>query len=324
MRLRPACLTLLVLTGPVRAADAPAWDSRLFDYPRPARLEVEESTPTDAHVNFLLRPPRVDPKAPVRAGGPATRRTVGDTDVVHLRFRNAEGSIVTALMCTPAKARGPFPVVIAVHGFLSNKTQVCYQMAPAFTKRGYAVLAADMPCHGERPGNPPEFVIISDPVRSYINFRDAVVTVRQLIDLAEERSDIDGSRGAVLAGYSMGSWISSIAGSADRRVAAMVLMVGGTPVFPAESVRQPRGAALDPSLALPAFAGRPVLLLNGRNDRLVPPDWAERLFAACREPRQQTWYDSGHFLPARAYEDAADWVARNTAPVRPETRPAGR
>lgn len=324
MRYRPACLTVLMITGLVRAADAPAWDSRLFDYNRPARLEVEESTPADAHVNFLLRPPRVDPQTPVRAGGPATRRAVGDVDVVHLRFRNAEGSIVTALLCTPAKARGPLPVVIAVHGFLSNKTQVCYQMAPAFSRRGFAVLAADMPCHGERPGNPPDFVKVSDPVASYANFRDAVVTVRQLIDLAEERSDLDCSRGAALAGYSMGSWISSIAGSADKRVAAMVLMVGGTPVFPAEAVRQPRGAALDPCLALPSFAGRPVLLLNGRNDRMVPPDWAERLFAACREPRDQTWYDSGHLLPARAYEDAAEWLARRMAALRPGTRPAGR
>jgi len=324
MRYCTAPLIVLLMTGVTAAADGPAWDARLFDYRRPAHLEVEESTPADAHVQFLLRPPRIDPKTPLRPGGPATRRAVGDVDVVRLCFRNAEGSVVPALLCTPAKAKGPFPLVIAVHGFMSNKTQVCYQVAPAFSRRGYAVLAADMPCHGERPGNPQDFVDMADLVRSYVNFRDAVVTIRQLIDLAEERPDIDHKAGVVLLGYSMGSWISSVTGAADKRVSALVLMVGGTPAFAAEAVRQPRGAALDPRLAMAAFAGRPVLMLNGRNDRLVPPDWAERLFAACREPRRQIWYDSGHFLPARAFEDAADWAVSQTAPLRSATRPAGR
>src|SRR5204862_6791531 len=57
------------------------------------------------------------------------------------------------------------------------------------------------------------------------------------------------------------------------------------------------------------FAGRPILMLNGKEDRIVPPDAARLLFDLAPEPKQQRWYDSGHPLPAKAFEDAAAWAA---------------
>ena len=148
-------------------------------------------------------------------------------DITRLRFRGVEDEIVTALLCTPADQTGPFPLVVAVHGLGSNKAQVRGQVAPALAKRGFAVLAPDRPLHGERPGRPHALFERKDFVGAIRNHRQAVINVRQMIHVAQTLPEVDAARGIVFVGYSMGSWIGSIAGAADGRVVAMVLMVGG-------------------------------------------------------------------------------------------------
>jgi dienelactone hydrolase len=289
------------------------WDANWFRYDRPDRLVVEESTPTADQVKFWHRPRQADPDAPEPADtGPARPLTVGPLDIVHLRFKDADGQIVPALLCTPHGQKGPFPVVIATHGYTSNKAQVCAQVAPMLVQRGFAVLAADMPCHGERPGQPADVMDKTNPLNACQLYRRAVIDDRQLIDLAEQRKDLDTSRGVILVGYSMGSWISSVAGPADDRVKAMVLMVGGATIIPPIALLVPQVAATDPRLAIPHFAGRPILMLNGRQDVIVNANMTQLLWDAAPQPKEQLWYDSGHLLTERAYADAADWVAKIT------------
>lgn len=310
----------------VRGADEekPAkngWDRQLFDYVSPAKLVVEETTPNKAQVNFWLRPPQVETAdaAEPKAAGPAQPVTMGNVNIVHLRFKDALGDIVPAMLCTPHDRPGPFPLVIAIHGLTSNKAQVCAQVMPSLVKHGYAVLAADLPCHGERRGNPMTMIDASDPERGFQLYRKAVIDVRQLIDLAAQRKDLDTKNGVVLAGYSLGSWVSSIAGPSDDCVKAMVLMVGGALDIAKDLLASPKPAATDPRLSLAHFAGRPLLLLNGKTDNIVLPDWSKRLFAAAPQPKKQVWYDSGHLLPQEAYDDAANWIAEGSV----EKRKAG-
>lgn len=294
-------------TRPSKAENG--WDAKWFAYERPSKMIVEETTPTPDQVNFWKRPKQADPDAPaLTASGPAVPMTVGEADVLHLRFKDVDGDIVPALLCKPHGKKGPFPIVIATHGFGSNKAQVCAQVGPELIKRGFAVLAADMPYHGERPGEPGQIINKSDWLKSYKNWRQAVIDDRQLIDLAEQRHDLDTSRGIVLAGYSMGSWISSVVGPADDRVKAMVLMVGGATDLPATALRIPQVAATDPRLSIQHFAGRPILMLNGRNDWIVSANMTKLLWDAAPQPKEQRWYDSGHLLPAEAYSDAAKWI----------------
>ena len=56
-------------------------------------------------------------------------------------------------------------------------------------------------------------------------------------------------------------------------------------------------------------------MLNGKRDPTMTPEMGKRLFAAAVDPKEQRWYDSGHLLPTKAYEDAARWVARTWADV---------
>jgi dienelactone hydrolase len=257
-----------------------------------------------------MRPAQVRVKAgelkPTKT--PAKPRAAGDMDVVHVRFADAEGDVVPALLCTPRGKKGPFPVVVALHGLTSHKAQVCAQVAPALVEKGFAVLAPDLPRHGERPGDPRSVVGMQDPGQSMRLFRQAVVDVRQLIDFAETRPDLDTSNGVVLAGYSMGSWVSSVVGPADERVRAMVLMVGGAHETHPAALLIPQVAATDPRLAIAHFAGKPVLMLCGKHDHVVTPQMSRRLYEAAREPKELIWYDCGHLLTPEAYRKAAQWV----------------
>ena len=176
-------------------------------------------------------------------------------------------------------------------------------------------MAPDLPRHGERPGEPLS-VLDANPLKTFPIARRAVNDVRQCIDLAESRPELDTRNGVTLLGYSLGSWIDSVVGPSDDRVKAMVLMVGGALDIPAAAMLLPQVAATDPRLAIAHFTGRPLLLLNGRQDHTVGRDMADRLFAACPEPKKQLWYDCGHLLTPEAYEDAAKWVAE-VASVKP-------
>jgi dienelactone hydrolase len=301
-----------VIAGPPTTQRAPAvngWNASAFDYARADDLVVERTTPTAAQVDFKSRPPQVADEPAVLNTTPGAKPvTVGPVDITRLRFKGFEDEMVTALLCTPTGKKGPFPLVIAVHGLKSNKAQVVGQIAPALAKQGFAVLAPDMPLHGERPGRPQGLWETKDFVGAIRRHRQAVINVRQTIDVAEQLPEVDVSQGVILAGYSMGSWIHSIAGPADPRVRAMVLMVGGATEL-AHTRLIPALAAADPQLALANFAPRPVLMLNAKKDATVTPEMGKRLFAAAAEPKEQRWYDSGHLLPAKAYDDAARWIA---------------
>jgi dienelactone hydrolase len=295
---------------PVRAGVENGWNPTFFEYDRTSPAEFVVATPTAQQVAFAGRPPELKAVAAPAADRQPSPVTVGPVDVLHVTFKNAAGAWVPALLATPAGKAGPFPLVVAIHGLRSNKAQVLAQVGPAMAKRGHAVLAVDMPLHGERPGDPNS---IGDPkrmVQTYLAYHQAIVDVRRAIDVAERLPQVDAGRGVVLAGYSMGSWISSVAGPADERVRAMVLMVGGARALPPAVAGMPMAMAVDPRLAIAHFVGRPVLMLNGLHDVVVGRDLSDRLFGAAAEPKARKFYDCGHLLTADAYEDAAEWVAK--------------
>jgi dienelactone hydrolase len=230
-------------------------------------------------------------------------------NILRLRFRDLEGADVPALLVTPRDRQGPFPVVIALHGLRSNKAQVVAQVAPTLVKQGFAVLAPDLPSHGERPGEAAKMFDQKD-IRAFVHrCRQAILDVRLCIDLAESRPELDTKNGVIMVGYSMGAIFESVVGPADPRVKAMCLMVGGTVDFPPVFAMVPQIAALQPQLAIAHFAGRPLLMLNATADHVITKEMADRLYMAAPDPKEQIWYDSGHRLPDTAYQRCADWVA---------------
>jgi dienelactone hydrolase len=316
-----ASVALAGVAGPL-FADPPAtrastqptggngWDGSLFNYKTSPRV-VEETTPTRDQVDWHGQPAKLPANlaAPVATKGPVKPLVYGTMNITRLRFRDVEGADVPALLVTPNDRPGPFPVVIALHGLRSHKAQVVAQVAPTLVKQGFAVLAPDLPLHGERPGNPGAMFDQKD-LRAFVaRVRQAIVDARLCIDVAEQRPDLDTRHGVILVGYSMGALFDTVVGPTDRRVKAMCLMVGGTVEFPPVMAMVPQFAALQPQLAIPHFAGRPLLMLNGTQDHVITREMSERLYAAAPQPKEQIWYESGHLLPEAAYEQCARWVA---------------
>lgn len=281
---------------PVSAAE-PAWSPNVYDYDRPARFEVREAPESERG----------------RFAGSVQRRFV---------FRGVKGQDVPVLVTLPP-GPGPFPAVVLVHGFCSSKEQVTLHVGRALLARGFACVAADLPLHGERPGPPAGLFVEDNLARTRDQVVQAVIEIRQAVDFAETRRELDTSKGVGLVGYSMGGWLAALVAGAERRVNALVLMV---PVSEAARLDGPvksaagRGKALlerykdlRPTGAIARLSPRPVLILAGQRDLYLPKEAAETLRAAALDPRELRIYDAGHILPDQAVQEAAQWLADRRA-----------
>jgi len=77
--------------------------------------------------------------------------------------------------------------------------------------------------------------IEADPAATRGHVIQAVMDVRQVMDLAESRKELETSKGIFVVGYSMGGWIAALTGGADRRASAMVLMVPVSEAAPVDT-----------------------------------------------------------------------------------------
>ena len=88
-----------------------------------------------------------------------------------------------------------------------------------------------------------------------------------------------------------GRWDLLIAGSAHPAVEAIRKQ------FPdAGPIRQAM-TYLEPTQFIGHLAPRPLLMVNGRQDQIVPPESGQALFQAACEPKEIVWYDGGHIPP---------------------------
>ena len=229
----------------------------------------------------------------------------------------AEREHVPAILLVPDGARGSRPGALLLHGFTSRKERMAEGIGRALLARGVATLAIDLPLHGAREGSIDE-ISLRNPLQLIGAWRLASSEVRLSLDYLTQLAVVDARRLA-LVGYSLGSFLAVVAAADDDRVRAMVLASGGdlperTPF--AALVR----AAADPTRSVRKFAGRPLLMVNGRYDRTVTSAQAERLFEAAREPKEIHWYNGGHWPPPHAIEFAAEWLSTRLGDVRSGSR----
>ena len=218
----------------------------------------------------------------------------------------AEKEHVPAILLVPDGVRGSRPGALLLHGFTSRKERMAEGIGRALLARGVATLSIDLPLHGAREGSIDE-LSLRNPLQLIGAWRLAVTEVRLSLDYLTQLAVVDAGRLA-LVGYSLGSFLSVVAAADDDRVRAMLLASGGdlpdrTPF--AALVR----AAADPLRSVRKFAGRPLLMVNGRYDRTVTSAQAERLYEAAREPKEIHWYNGGHWPPPNAIDFGATWLA---------------
>lgn len=223
------------------------------------------------------------------------REETDEWTVHHLTYDSAKGGRVPALLGIPKDGEAPYPLVVLQHGLTGNKDAGYMRGYTAeLARQGYATLRIDAQYHGERAREEDKgkFMEIFYALLMDGGWVQTIADQRRGIDYCESRDEIDCERIGYI-GISMGAMMGGTTSGVDERIDAAVLVIGGA--FGAQA--NERAYPVDPATFIPLMSPRPVLMLNGKNDDLVKPASAERLFAAAKEPKRIVWYDTSHWVP---------------------------
>jgi predicted esterase len=215
------------------------------------------------------------------------------------------GARVPAALLLPTVAAS-VPAALLLHGYSASKDLMLESAGRALLRHGVASLAIDLPMHGERD-EPVDDSLFRNPLGLMRHWQSALEECRLALRYLEERPEIDGAR-LSLIGYSLGAYLGAIVAAREPAVRALVLAAGGDLPAGIPFAAMIR-AVVDPLRAVRKLAGRPLLMVNGRTDRTIRPDQAERLYAAANEPKEIRWYDGGHYIPPAAIDGAMAWLA---------------
>lgn len=236
-----------------------------------------------------------------------SERAVPGGKRILLGFRTGDESIPAILQLPDVHDEAPpVPAALLLHGYSSNKERLADSAGKALLALGVATVAIDLPLHGERATELNSFSQ-RNPLELVQLWRLGLAECTTALRYMCARPEIDVERLGIV-GYSMGSFLSVIAASQHQEFRAVVLAAGGD--LPTNT---PFGSlirmAADPIRAVRRLDGRPLLMINGRHDRTVTPDQAERLYAAANQPKELRWFPTGHTLRVDAIEFSAKWLA---------------
>jgi pimeloyl-ACP methyl ester carboxylesterase len=186
--------------------------------------------------------------------------------------------------------------VLLLHGTDADRTQLALE-AHLLARNGYGVLLFDWPGHGESGGE----VTWDEQERAALG---------AALDFAARARGVDAERIGVFA-FSRGTMIAIQVAARDRRVAALVVEGAYADAddelghqfrhwsvlsqWPARWAARWLGMRPDerrPRDVIGDIAPRPVFIIAGTADEIVPPDQSRALFDAAREPKAW-WLISG-------------------------------
>jgi len=213
---------------------------------------------------------------------------------------------------------GPSACVLLLHGWSGSKESWWQEgnyisggdARGALLNAGFAVLALDAQCHGDRisvndfaPVNHHVDPEASQPRKGYFTQEDIYIQTtrdyRRAIDYLATRKEIDAARIGVL-GYSMGGTQAYLLAGVEPRVRAAVAVAA-----PAE---RSKWSPIAPQNFIRAIGQRPLLSIMGTSDEMCTREHArarQALFGAGHEP---VFLDGGHRLPADYVPHAVDWL----------------
>ncbi|HEX8236803.1 MAG TPA: dienelactone hydrolase family protein [Abditibacteriaceae bacterium] len=263
----------------------------------------------------LSAPYAYDAKQPLDA------KVVGQQDSFvastrRLTMRGARGATVPVYILLPsiASANSKVPGVVLLHG-KDGRAEDMLIGAQFLATRGYASVIPEYVGHGTRrdPANPVQ-MFGGEPQVLRDSIIESIQDVRRALDLLVAQPEVDATR-IGLMGYSLGAIMGSITTAVEPRIDTAVLIVGGADWKTLLTQSQERDAAkwraggefkesaiellegIDPKNFAGHIAPRPVLFINGTQDKIIPRAAAEALFEAAKEPKEQLWLEYGHMLP---------------------------
>jgi hypothetical protein len=134
------------------------------------------------------------------------------------------------LLALPRTMDGPVPLVVAVHGHGSRASEMLAAHAAGVTSRGMALMALDLPEHGERAVEGRVFLDALVPSLLAVNVRQAVVDVMGAVHAARVCGLVlpDGRRFTAsdvrYLGYSLGGIVGAVARSVEPGLGPTALL----------------------------------------------------------------------------------------------------
>lgn len=252
------------------------------------------------------------------------------------------GLRVPAIVYRPEHTRGKIPGIVVVNGHGSDKTSwYSWYTGILYASAGAAVLTYDPIGEGERNDDHKDATGEHDRVIDVAGVPQRmggqmVTDVMQGVSYLRSMPNVDPNRIAVM-GFSMGSFITSIAGAVDDRIRAVLLTGGGdldgpggywdsshavmcqSGPYHALEFLGDRGAAI---FTLQARRG-PTFIINGTNDTVVAipehgpaffDDLRKRTIAMNGSSKNvfETYFDEGaSHRPAWVTKLAAAWLEKS-------------
>jgi dienelactone hydrolase len=195
----------------------------------------------------------------------------GTASVHDVSYVGADGRRIRAFLVLPPTP-GRHPAVVFLHGSGGSRVDLLVTAAK-LTLRGAVTMTLSLP-----------------PARSY---RPVVIDVRRALDLLTARDDVDADRIGVV-GYSLGAQIAAIVAGVDPRPKAVGVIAG-------------RGT--DEAKRYVAGTKAALFFQAGVDDELVPAAELEALIDAAPGKPRVRWYDTGHEMSDRVFQDQDDWQA---------------
>lgn len=212
------------------------------------------------------------------------------------------GLTVEAHLRRPDGSAGPLPVVVILGGLGTGKRTVEYLGDSAAM-----LVAIDYPYHGKRRGLSAWEFVRGLPAmrRAILNTPPAVMLV---VDYLWQRGDVDRDR-VLLAGGSFGALFAPAVATAEPRVSALAIFFGAGELHgliranfdypaPARQILSWIGAVIvspmEPLKYIGRFAPRPVFMLSGSEDPVMPERNTRLLHDAAGEPKTIVSLPLGH------------------------------
>jgi dienelactone hydrolase len=249
-----------------------------------------------------------------------TRRCAGPADALSQGVRvNLDldvGELMPAILDLPDR-KGQSPGVVLLHGLGSSKEQMMASIGRSLSNRGVASFAIDLPLQVS-PMSGIAALVSRNPITLVEQWCLAVREAHFAVRYLAGHPAIDPTRIGI-AGYSLGAYLAVMVAADNPAIRAIVLAAGGDlpPETPFAAVVR---AFVDPRRAVGQLAGRPLLMVNGRNDQHVRPDLASALYEAASDPKELLWYDGDHWPPPSVIDSTAEWLMQRLNGRRPRPR----
>lgn len=204
--------------------------------------------------------------------------------------------------------------IILSHGYGDDQDQMI-PWADFLNRAGFSVFTYDMRSRGQSAGS-----VVTLGAKEQIDLISAV-------DYLVTRPDVDPTRIGAL-GVSLGGSVTILAAAKDKRIAAIVDDSGfsaasnviatsfqkflGIPAFPFAPVtiqfaEWRTGASVNqvrPVNVIGSISPRPIFIIHGTADTLVPPKNSEQNFAAAKQPKEIWWVPGAEHAGARTLDPA--------------------